>query len=188
MGERCVIGGGPGTGKTTIINELSKYPEAWVSRESATVLSQGEVGSDGKKLWDELIKSKMTEKYKEARLKFEEAVFEKDVESFTKAPFREKHCFFDCGIIEVYAYLKLEGIAIPSSLTNALKSYKYDYVFLAPLWPEHFKKASVPQAMEWARNLSKMVENSYKEFGYKPITVPKAPPEERAKFITDKLD
>jgi predicted ATPase len=187
MRKRCVISGAPGSGKTTVVEALSAYPGAWTSKETAKELQTGTLGAEGKKLWENRISATDIRARKRARLKFEELVLDKDIEAFMKAPVKEKQCFFDCGIAEAYSYLKLEEVEVPKRFLSALRAYRYDYVFMMPIWTELFRLSDKPGAMAWAEKLSKIITDTYESLGYRIIYVPKGPVAERAKFIIEQL-
>lgn len=183
MGKRYVISGGPGTGKSTILEKLKSYPGIWVHQESARAIADGDFGDEEKRLWEGFVNAREPEQRKKARLVFERAVLARDIEAFEEAP-TSKDCFFDCGIVEAYSYLELENIEIPKEFLDALKGYRYDSVFILPEWLELFKSRDKPEVVEWARKLAGIISSTYERLGYKPVIVPKGTPEQRASFIT----
>ena len=183
MNLRCVISGSAGTGKSTLIKELKRHKGIWVSEENSKKLSTGKYGGEGKRLWKEFISEKNQEKRKQARLRFEDAVLEKDIATFKSAPVKKFNCFFDCGVVETYAYLKRDGVKIPKRFSDSIKKYKYDIVFFAPIWPRLFKHVAYPAHMVRARQFDRILRETYQSMGCKAITLPKESADERATFV-----
>jgi predicted ATPase len=188
MGERSVIVGSAGTGKTATVDFLRTYPGNWVSEESARAIIHGEKGKAALDLWNSLKKVETDpELHRKARLAWEEAILNSDITAFTNAPAKDHHCLFDCGVGEILAYLKMENIKAPLIFIDAVEKYKYDYVFIAPVWPELFKNASKPGALELANRYESTIRDVYETTGAKIITLPRKSPAARAAFIMETL-
>ncbi|MFI5412295.1 MAG: AAA family ATPase [Candidatus Micrarchaeales archaeon] len=181
MGKRYVIVGSAATGKSTVVAALRSYKNAWISTERARELASGE----GKSFWDELRNSKDNpELHKKARLNWEKLVINADIDAFKTAPVKDFDCFFDCGIGEAIAYLESEKIEIPKEFMDAMKKYRYDKVFLAPVWPELLTN---PSGVEKAKEFENLIREVYGSNGYKIIELPHKSPQERADFIMEHL-
>ena len=122
--EIIVIIGGPGTGKTTIIDALIAkgyccYPE--ISRE---------VTLEAKKQGIEQL-------FLENPLLFSELLLEGRKKQFKNAQ-NEPHeiVFLDRGIPDVLAYMHYIGDSYPSFFDAACKEHIYSKIFILPPWEE----------------------------------------------------
>ncbi|MCL5430103.1 MAG: ATP-binding protein [Candidatus Marsarchaeota archaeon] len=173
MGKRYVVGGSPGTGKSSVIDELALYQNVWVHKESAREV---------------IAESHDKDIHRKDRLKFEKMVLERDINAYGDAPIRDRNCFFDCGFVEAVSYLKLENISVPKAFPDAIKRYRYDTVFYMPVWPKLFRDSSIPEKAKWAMTLDDMIRSTYMEEGYELIEVPLLPIKDRARFIMSNVD
>ena len=187
MGQRYVISGSPGSGKTTLVETLRPLPDVWVSEESARTISSGKLGEQGKVLWDNMVNSKDDELKKWDRLVFERAVLQNDMDVFTNAPIQDKNCFFDCGVVEAYSYLRLHELEVPDLFTETLIKYRYDQVFFTPMWPELLKNYSKPGVIDWGEKLSDIILKTYESLEYEVTIIPKVSLQERVNFIMEKI-
>lgn len=166
-----VLTGGPGAGKTTLIQALAKSGYA-TTVESARVIIQDQVAIGGRALpWLN-------------RALFAELMLSWDMRSYRMAQETTGPVFFDRGLIDVLGYLRLIGAAIPGYMEAAAKKFRYNpCVFAAPPWREIFhqdqeRKQHFEEALKTYEVMS-----IYKEFGYELIEVPRAPVEDRVRFV-----
>ena len=117
MTKRILISGAPGTGKTSIINELSNkgYP---CHREISREIISNQIAIQGKITpWQDL----------EA---FSQIVLKKRMTQFDEAT--EEIEFYDRGIIDVIAYMRKEDLIINPEWIRLAKEYRYfNKVFMA---------------------------------------------------------
>lgn len=168
--------GGPGSGKTTIIEELSKkgyicYPE--VSRQ--VTLEAQKRGIDQLFLKEPLLFSEML---LEGRVKqFKDALNE-----------NENLVFLDRGIPDVLAYMHYIGDAYPAAFEDACKNHIYTKVFILPPWEEIYLSDNERyESYEQARLIHNHLVETYQKYGYNLIDVPKADIENRIDFILNNL-
>lgn len=168
--------GGPGSGKTTIIEELSKkgyicYPE--VSRQ--ITLEAQKRGIDQLFLKEPLLFSEML---LEGRVKqFKDALNE-----------TENLVFLDRGIPDVLAYMHYIGDAYPAAFEDACKNHIYTKVFILPPWEEIYLSDNERyESYEQARLIHNHLVETYQKYGYNLIDVPKADIENRIDFILNNL-
>lgn len=92
--------------------------------------------------------------------------------------------FFDRGLIDAAVALEhAMGIPAPLQLAN-----RYDYVFLAPPWPEiHVTDAGRRQGMDEALAEYARLEAAWPALGYAPNLLPKVDVESRADFVLARL-
>lgn len=107
----------------------------------------------------------------------------------------EKHadlgepCFFDRGIVDVWGYCRLIGLPVFRELKNAAEKCLYnERVFLFPFWEEIYVNDSErKQSPDEARETCRVLKDTYERLGYRTITVPFLPPDERARWIIDRI-
>lgn len=174
--EIIVILGGPGTGKSTIIEGLSAmghccYPE--ISRQ-VTIEAQ-QKGIDQLFLTNPLL--------------FSELLLEGRKKQYDNAVL-EPHSlvFLDRGIPDVLAYMNYIGDQYPDHFETPCLEKKYSKAFLLPPWEEIYvsdleRYESFEQAIEIQNHLIA----TYQKYGYDLIEVPKDIVENRIKFILDRV-
>jgi len=174
--EIVVIIGGPGTGKTTIIDGLLAkghccYPE--VSRE---------VTAEAKKQGIEQL-------FLENPLLFSELLLEGRKRQFENA-LREPHTvvFLDRGIPDVLAYMHYIGDSYPAHFDHACRENNYSRIFILPPWEEIYESdAERYENYEQAKLIYDHLVETYQNYGYELIAVPKDTVENRILFILDQF-
>lgn len=174
--EIVVIIGGPGTGKTTIIDGLIAngyccYPE--VSRE---------VTMEAKKQGIEQL-------FLENPLLFSELLLEGRIKQHQNA-YNEPHeiVFLDRGIPDVLAYMHYIGDSYPSHFDLACKENKYSKIFILPPWEEiYVSDEERYENYEQAKLIFSHLKETYQKYGYNLISVPKDNVENRIAFILNYL-
>jgi predicted ATPase len=174
--EIIVIIGGPGTGKTTIIEGLSIrgyccYPE--VSRE---------VTMEAKKQGIEQL-------FLENPLLFSELLLEGRKKQFQNA-FQESEdvVFLDRGIPDVLAYMHYIGDSYPTHFDACCKDHIYSKIFILPPWEEIYVSDDERyENYEQAKLIYNHLTETYQHYGYELIEVPKGTLKERIHFILENV-
>ncbi len=171
-----VLIGGPGTGKSTLINELVArgyccYPE--ISRQ--VTLEAQQRGIDQLFLEQPLLFSEML---LEGRIKqYEDALEEPD-----------SVVFIDRGIPDVVAYMDYIGDDYPAHFVKACEDFKYTKTFILPPWEEIYEcDTERYENFEQALTIQKHLVETYKKYGYDLIEVPKDTVDNRILYILDKI-
>ncbi len=176
MQQKIVIIGGPGTGKSTVLNELISrgfHCKPEISRE-VTIMAQKK-GIDQLFLTDPLLFSKLL---LEGR---EQQYLEADNSN-------DKIVFFDRGIPDAHAYMNYSNTEYPSYFIEKSTTYKYQKVFMLPPWKEIFVSDNERyESFEIAVEINHHLKKTYQEIGYDIITVPFGTVKERTDFILDSL-
>ncbi|MFV5695073.1 AAA family ATPase [Flavobacterium sp. LB3P122] len=174
--EIIVIIGGPGTGKSTIIDQLVAngyccYPE--ISRQ--VTLEAQKQGIEQLFLTNPLL--------------FSELLLEGRKKQFQSA-LEEPHeiVFIDRGIPDVLAYMHYIGDRYPTFFDLACQEYKYTKIFILPPWEEIYTSDTERyENFEQAKDINGHLISTYKKYGYELIEVPKDSVDNRILFILDKI-
>jgi predicted ATPase len=174
--EIVVIIGGPGTGKTTIIDQLVSqgyccYPE--ISRE---------VTMEAKKQGIEQL-------FLEKPLLFSELLLEGRKKQFHNA-LSEPHkiVFLDRGIPDVLAYMHYIGDSYPAFFDQACRDHKYTKIFILPPWEEIYVSDDARyENFEQAKLIQNHLTETYEKYGYNLIEVPRDTVQNRVEYILKSL-
>jgi predicted ATPase len=174
--QKIVLIGGPGTGKTTVLNTLKErgffcFDE--VSRD--VILKAQQKGIEQLFLTEPLLFSKMLLQGRE------EQYLEADKS-------QESIVFFDRGIPDVHAYMNYFKTDYPKLFLEKSKQYKYDIIFHFSPWKEIYTTDNERyETFEESLSIDGFLVKAYTELGYKIINVPFGSIEERTRFIINSL-
>jgi predicted ATPase len=171
-----VLIGGPGSGKTTLIEKLEDqgylcYPE--ISREVIF----------------EARKQGIEQLFLEKPLLFSELLLEGRKKQFRNAHEEDADIvFIDRGIPDVLAYMHYIGDSYPPFFDQACKDHVYNKIFFLPPWEEIYTADEARyENYEQAKLISLHLQETYRNYGYELIEVPKDTPENRILFILGHL-
>ena len=174
--DNCyILAGGPGAGKTTVLESLRTRGHACVAEAARRVLrEQARIGGNAT--------------HDGARARYRDLMLELGLRDYHAVAETSAPVFFDRGIPELSGYGNAPGEADPPALTRAITERRYnDIVFLFPPWPEIYvhddlRKHSFDHAIE----VFETCRTVYRRCGYETVEVPKADVETRAAFILDR--
>jgi len=173
-----VITGGPGVGKTTLLNALKRQGFSVVMEDARRII-QEQIQTDGEGLpW------KNKTYYAQLMLAASLETYQYTVvETFSNI------VFFDRGILDTICYMKMENIPITEETNNLVSAHPYNRkVFILPPWEEIYATDNErKQTWEEAVFTFDKMKQTYLEYGYEVIEVPKNNVESRCEFILSYL-
>ena len=176
MVKKIIITGGPGTGKTSLIEELKK---------------------NNFKCFDE-ISREITLKYRKKGIEqlflsdpnlFSQELLNGRIQQFNKSINLQADCvFFDRGIPDIIAYLNFKKVDLSQKILESVDKYKYDMIFLLEPWEGIYSSDIIRyESFDQVITIDSYIKNTYKEFGYNPIIVPKDNIKNRVDFVINSL-
>lgn len=187
--RKYVLTGGTSVGKTTVIDILSKLGYATFPEFSRAIINEELKKENGVLPW---INPTVFQDMYAKRQIVEENEIEKYLRPIgTHEQFSET-IFMDRCIIDGIGFCQYTKVAIPKEIDEHVQELRtagldYDIIFiLEPLEQYHFDEGRVLKPEE-SLAIHGLIEKSYKDYGYSLISVPFMSPEERVKFILEKL-
>lgn len=167
-----VLTGGPGSGKTTLVEALSAAGFA-TSPAAGRGIIRDQVAIGGPALpWQD-------------KALFSELMLSWELRSWQAACALTGPVFFDRGVADTLGYYRLIGLPVPAHVSSAAAKFRYNSrVFIAPPWPEIFTRDSErKQTLDEAERTYHSLVSVYTELGYELVQLPLAPIEVRLRFI-----
>jgi predicted ATPase len=171
-----VITGGPGSGKTTLVNELEAKGFACLHEISRQItLEAQQQGIDQLFLEDPLL--------------FSRKLLEGRLDQFKEAESREEEIlFYDRGMPDVTAYMDYLGTNYPDDFRETCSKYKYDSIFVLPPWPEIYEQDNERyESYEEAEKIFKHLVQGYSKYDYNVHEVPIGDVTSRIEYILKHL-
>ena len=167
---RFVITGGPGAGKTTILNALAArgfqcVPDsarALIKRRKAAGLSP-----------------------RPSPAQFGTEMLQEDIAQYQRTPVHHDPVFFDRGVGDALGFLYLHGTLSLAEVATSIKAWPYnEIVFLLPPWPEiYIQDAERDQSFAEAVAVYEVVREWYGRWRYRLVEIPRGRVEDRADFV-----
>lgn len=175
--RKIVITGGPGTGKTSVINELKNKGFQCLDEISRQIiLDARQDGTEQLFLTDPL--------------EFSRRLMLGRVRQFEEA---EEHntdlIFLDRGIPDILAYMHFKDEPYPESFIKASEKYIYDHVFVLPPWESIFESDNERyENFKQAKEIHGHLIETYSHYDYPLHEVPFGSIVSRADYIIDILE
>src|SRR5262245_45882367 len=169
-----VLTGGPGSGKTALIEALERTGHAR-SVEAGRAIIQDQVAIGGGGLpWLEPIL-------------FAELMLSWEMRSYHLAECQTGRVFFDRGVPDVVGFLRLKDLPVPAHIEKAAETFRYNRrVFVAPPWADIFVQDNErTQSFEEAVQTYEMLARTYVGYGYELIELPPSPVNQRMQFVIE---
>lgn len=176
MQQKIVLVGGPGTGKSTVLNKLLDLGYTCLEEVSREVTLKAQ-------------KEGIDQLFLEKPLLFSELLLEGRIEQYKAADsLNENPIFIDRGIPDVEAYLTYFNTDFPTVFSESSKKYRYDYIFYFQPWEEIYQSDNERyETFEQSQEISKSLVATYQKYGYNLINVPFGTVQERVDFILNAI-
>jgi predicted ATPase len=171
--SKIVVTGAPGTGKTSIINLLKAKGYTCFDEFSRTLINWG---------YNNGIKDFFLEKPN----LFSEKILEGRINQFNESKKIKKSkdnlIFFDRSIFDTFAYQKFINKSFV--LPNEYDVYKYQKVFILPLWNDIFLNDNERlESFKISRAIHKSIRSTYYHYNYKLNDVSKTSIKNRVDYL-----
>ncbi|MFC6490298.1 AAA family ATPase [Nitratireductor sp. GCM10026969] len=169
-----IVTGGPGAGKTTLIEALQAAGLA-TAPEAGRAIIRAQRAIDGPARPDR------------DRALYAELMLSWELRSYETARAGGRPHVCDRGIPDTIGYLRLIGLPVPPHLEKAALMFRYnETVFILPPWPEIYTvDTERAQTLDEAERTYEAMRAVYTELGYRLSPVPRAEVEERRDFVLD---
>ena len=174
MNKKYIITGAPGTGKTSIVNELKKRQFNCIDENSREIISE-QIITGGEILpWKN-------------QIAFENKIANMRTQQYLSSP-KGVICFFDRSALDCIAYLKLNKLEVTKDINDGIKKCQFNsMVFYTPIWEEiYINDRERKENIEKAKQIENAIIDTYKSQGYNLVKIPKLSVPERANFIISK--
>lgn len=168
-----VITGGPGSGKTTLIEAFAAAGYA-VAAEAGRAIIRDHTAIDGPALPNR------------DPVLFRELVLAADMRAHTDAQQRAELVFFDRSVVDAAG---MPPRPIPAHVHRAAQLLRYHpTIFIAPPWPEIYAHDSERrQTLQEAEQTYQAMAKTYPAYGYQLIELPRTDVARRVQFVLDRV-
>jgi len=182
--QKIVIAGGPGTGKTSVINLLEKEGHLVLHEVIRTMTLEAKEKGDLEASASNPIDAV------DDPLAFNIKILEQRIAQYNEAlNSDEKLVFLDRGVPDVIAYMDFFGQDYDELFINACKQCKYDSVFICPPWEGIYVSDNERfETFEEANAIHHCLVNAYQRFDFNLIEVPLLSIPKRVDFILNYLN
>lgn len=172
--KKIVITGGPGTGKSSIVNELKKRGYVCFDEISRQVTLEAR-------------KNGIEQLFLTQPLLFSELLLEGRLKQFYEADsYRDTTVFLDRGLPDVLAYMDYFNSIYPQQFIETCQNNRYTAVFILAPWEAIYQSDSVRyESFEQAELIHQHLLKTYKNFNYNLLDVPFDTVKKRTDFILD---
>jgi predicted ATPase len=176
MQKKIVLIGGPGTGKSSVLDELERRGFICMSEISREItLEARKKGIEQLFLKEPILFSKLLLEGREKQY----------IDAITH---KNDFIFFDRGIPDIHAYMDFTKKDYPDLFKVKSVKFKYDHVFLFKPWKEIFTSDNERyESFEESIIIDTYLQKSYRELNYTIIEVPFDTIEKRTDFILNQL-
>ena len=174
--KKIVITGGPGSGKTTLINSLEQNGQKVLHEISREVIREAQ-------------KEGIEQLFLENPLLFSEKLLEGRLKQYEMGDlYSNSFLFYDRGMPDVTAYMDYMDIHYPENFVQTCSENKYDAIFVLPPWKEiYIQDNERYESFGQAEKIFDFLKEGYKKYGYKVHEVPFATVNKRMEYILNVL-
>ncbi|QNU62498.1 AAA family ATPase [Vreelandella titanicae] len=170
MNHRFVLTGGPGGGKTTLLDAIEKRGYRVIPESARSIIKE--------RLAAELSP-------RPDPVSFAQDILKSDIEKYRRVAVGEQATFFDRGVLDALYMLDAESALSRAGIANYVQLFPYNpVVFLLPPWEDIYGTDSErDQTFEESLKVFEGMKSWYSQWGYKTLEVPRDTIDERVKFV-----
>lgn len=173
---KYILTGGPGTGKTTILQELRRKGYSVVSEVARQIIFEEQEKEKGILPWTDLAL-------------FQDLVIERQLRSEEEATnYQNKKIFLDRSLVDGIAFAEIGKITIKKDLSNLIEQADYKRVFYLEQLPFYSQDKERKEDPELAKRIHEQLYRVYDRLGFDIVTVPAVSVEERIKLILNETN
>jgi predicted ATPase len=175
INHKIVITGGPGGGKTTILNALSERGYGVVPETARGI-----------------IKKRLAAGFspRPDPVSFGREILSSDIEKYRNTTFCNHAVFFDRGVLDALYMLNAVGALTRYEIEQCVQQFPYNgIVFLLPPWKEIYVTDSErDQSFEESVEVFEGMKKWYLQWDYETVEVPRGNINERILFILQRIE
>ena len=176
MQQKIVITGGPGTGKSTVIEELIQLQYTCMPEIS-------------RKITLDARQKGIEQLFLKKPLLFSQLLLDGRENQFYQAEEKNKEIvFFDRGIPDVHGYMNYLGVNYPQNYIEKSMKLRYSYVFMMPPWQKiYITDNERYESFEQSLAIHNHLKRTYLELDYEIVEVPTGTVQKRVNFILNTI-
>jgi len=177
MQLKIVITGGPGTGKSTVIDKLIGLNYQCMPEISRNITLEAK-------------KNGIDQLFLKKPLLFSQLLLEGREKQYVEANSKDaKIIFFDRGIPDVHGYMNYLGVDHPKTYIKKSLEHKYSYIFMMPPWQEIYTTDNERyESFEQSLAIYNHLKKTYIGLNYEIIEVPIGTVDKRTNFILNMIN
>ncbi len=169
--QRVVLTGGPGAGKTAVLQALAAKGYATGEDAPRSIIRERK---------DAGLSPRPDE------LSFAEEIFQREVDAYRSTS--QSPTFFERGVVDAAGFLYSAGGLDDDEVARLIADYPYEEIFIFPPWEDIYcTDEERDQTFEHALAVYDSTLNLYQRVGYHPIEVPLLSVTNRTRFVLDTL-
>lgn len=174
VAQRYIISGGPGTGKTKVLDALATQGEICCEEVSRQLIREQAASGGALLPWNDL----------EA---FAQECVRRMQAQAARCP-TDRRVFLDRGVPDVAGYLRHGGYGVPPELRTLASMYA-PIMFFAPAWEAiYVNDAERPQTYQESVALGAHIRQTYQDYGFRVLELPRQAVDARVRYILETLN
>lgn len=169
--EKYILTGGPGVGKTTILNELGKAGEITLSEAAREIIAEEQKKENGILPWTDLAE-------------FQRLTVQRQVHKEKSMGDWHTRIFQDRSLADTIAYAEEGRVKVPGGLYESIEQAGYTRIFYLEQLPFYRQDEERKENSELALRIHQRLYQVYDRLGFDIVTVPVCDSiEERVQFV-----